>query len=179
MSIQQIIEGVIDREGGYVNNPADPGGETNFGITVATARRNGYAGAMRDLTRDQAAAIYVREYVTAPGFARIAAINIIIAEKMVDAGVNCGPGRPGKWLQRVLNLLNRQGKLFADLTVDGALGPATQAALQSVLAARGIDGEKVIFRMLNSLHGAYYIEITEGRQASEEFIYGWFLNRIA
>jgi lysozyme family protein len=179
VSIQQIIEGVIEREKGYSNNPNDTGGETMWGITIATARRNDYTGPMRELTRDQAAAIYVREYVTAPGFGRIAAININIAEELVDSGVNCGPARPGKWLQRVLNLLNRQGKLFPDLAVDGALGPATLAALQSVLGQRGIDGEKVILRALNCLQGAYYMEITENRAANEEFFFGWMLNRVA
>jgi lysozyme family protein len=178
MSIQQIIDGVIEREKGYVNNPDDAGGETMWGITVATARRNGYTGAMRDLTREQAAAIYNREYVTAPGFARIAAINTSIAEELVDSGVNCGPGRPGPWLQRTLNLLNRQAKLFPDLVVDGALGPASQTALLHVLNYRGIDGEKVILRMLNSFQGAYYAEITEKRQANEEFFFGWLLNRV-
>jgi lysozyme family protein len=56
VSIQQIIDGVIEREKGYANNPNDVGGETMWGITIATARRNEYTGAMRDLTRDQAAA---------------------------------------------------------------------------------------------------------------------------
>jgi lysozyme family protein len=179
MNIKQIIDGVLEREKGYANNPNDAGGETMWGITIATARRNGYAGAMRDLTRDQAFAIYVREYVEAPGFARIGAINITIAQELVDSGVNCGPGRPGKWLQRTLNLLNRQAKLFPDLVVDGVLGPATQLALQFVLNQRGVDGETVILRALNCLQGAYYMEITENRAANEEFFFGWVLNRVA
>ena len=68
MSITKIIESVLDREKGYVNNPKDAGGETNWGITIATARRNGYTGPMRDLSRDQAAKIYLNEYVIEPGF---------------------------------------------------------------------------------------------------------------
>jgi lysozyme family protein len=178
MSIQTIIEGVLDREKGYANNPNDAGGETMWGITIATARRNGYASAMRELTRDQASAIYMREYVTAPGFTRIASINLAIAEELVDSGVNCGTGHPGKWLQRTLNLLNRQAKLFPDLVVDGALGLATQTALLYVLHQRGLDGEKVILRALNCLQGAYYMEITENRAANEEFFFGWMLNRV-
>jgi lysozyme family protein len=179
MNIQQIIEGVLDREKGYANNPNDTGGETMWGITIATARRNGYTGAMRELSRDQAFAIYMKEYVVAPGFMRIAAINVTIAAELVDSGVNCGPGRPGKWLQRALNLLNRQAKLFADLEVDGVLGQQTQLALLYVLGHRGIDGETVILRALNCLQGAYYMEITENRAANEEFFFGWMLNRVA
>jgi len=178
MSITRIIEGVLDREKGYVNNPKDAGGETMWGITVETARRNGYTGPMRDLSRDQAAKIYLHEYVIAPGFMRIAAISMPIAEELVDSGVNCGTSRPGPWLQRTLNLLNREAKLFPDLVVDGVLGPATQAALMYTLRHRGADGEKVLLRCLNSLQGAYYMEITERRAANEEFFFGWILNRV-
>lgn len=178
MSIQAIIEGVVAREGSFVDNPKDRGGATCFGITETTARRNGYQGHMRDLPRELAVKIYLNEYVTAPGFMPIAAINIKIAEELVDSGVNCGPSRPGPWLQRTLNLLNREAKIFPDLVVDGALGPATQAALLYVLRARGKDGEKIILRALNCLQGAYYFEITERRPANEEFFAGWLLNRV-
>lgn len=178
MSIQTIIEGVIGREGKYSNNPADAGGETMWGITVATARRHGYAGPMRDLPRDLAAKIYMREYVVEPGFLKIAAIHLGIAEELVDSGVNCGPGRPGAWLQRTLNLLNRQATQFPDLVVDGVLGPATQHALQLVLKQRGEDGAKVILRCLNCIQGTYYMEITERRAANENFFFGWLLNRV-
>lgn len=178
MTIQSIIEGVIAREGGFVDNPHDRGGATCWGITEAVARKCGYTGAMRELPRDVAAKIYFQDYVVAPGFMRIAAINTAIGAKLVDSGVNCGPGRPGQWLQRTLNLLNRQAKLFPDLVVDGDLGPATQAALLYVLNHRGFDGEKVILRALNCLQGAYYIEITERRAANEEFFFGWLLNRV-
>lgn len=178
MSIQSIIEGVIGREGRYSNNPADAGGETMWGVTVATARRHGYNGPMRDMPRDTASKIYLSEYVTDPGFHKIAALDAEIAEELVDSGVNCGPGRPGPWLQRTLNLLNRQTKHFPDLVVDGVLGNATQSALMTVLKQRGDKGRRVIMKALNCLQGAYYIEITERREANEEFLFGWLDNRV-
>lgn len=178
MSITKIIEGVIEREKGYANNPNDAGGETMWGITLAVARANGYTGLMREMPRPFAEKIYLNRYVVEPGFMSIAAISMAIATELVDSGVNCGPGRPGPWLQRTLNLLNRQGKLFPDLVVDGKLGPATRLALQYVLQHRGLDGEKVILRALNCLQGTYYIEITERRAANEEFFFGWMLNRV-
>lgn len=178
MSIESIIEGVIGREGRYSNNPADAGGETMWGITIGTARACGYAGPMRDLPRDLAAQIYLNQYVVKPGFMRIAAISLPIAEELVDSGVNCGPALPAKWLQRTLNVLNRQGKLFDDLVVDGVIGSATQVALRYVLDQRKADGEKIIQRALNCLQGAHYFEITERRAANEEFFAGWLLNRV-
>jgi len=178
VTIQSIIEGIVEREGGFVENPKDRGGATNFGITEATARRNGYTGAMRDLPRELAVKIYLNEYVINPGFYKIAALNLDIAEELVDSGANCGPGRPGPWLQRILNALNREGKLYPDLVVDGVLGGETRSALSALLRARGKDGETVIVNALNCLQGAYYLDITEKRQANEEFFFGWILNRV-
>jgi lysozyme family protein len=178
VSVETIIEGVLEREKGYANNPKDAGGETMWGITIATARHHGYLGLMRELTRDQAARIYLAEYVTQPGFDKVVAMNAAIGEELVDSGVNCGPGLPGVWLQRTLNLLNREARLFPDLVVDGALGPATLAALKTVLGQRGADGARVILRALNCLQGARYFDITEKRAANEEFFFGWMLNRV-
>src|SRR5690349_1456205 len=56
--VDRLIDALIDREGGYVNHPADKGGPTCFGITEAVARAHGYRGAMRDLPRDEAVGIY-------------------------------------------------------------------------------------------------------------------------
>lgn len=62
MDATTLIEDVIDREGGYVDHPADRGGATRYGITQAVARAEGYTGAMRDLPRALAARIYRRHY---------------------------------------------------------------------------------------------------------------------
>ncbi len=58
MNIEQYLEELIKREGGYVNNPADRGGATKYGITEAVARANGYKGNMKDLPLDVAKSIY-------------------------------------------------------------------------------------------------------------------------
>lgn len=178
MSIQDIIEGVIGKEGGYSNNPADPGGETMWGWTKNAARAAGYAGEMRDMPRTWAAAAYLRKYVQQPGFDKVAAVNMRIAEELVDTGVNMGTLTPGPWLQRCLNALNRQQTDYADIKVDGAIGPATIGALTTYLKKRGADGEKVLLRLLNSLQAARYLDIVEHRPASETFLYGWIMNRV-
>src|SRR3546814_9866453 len=67
-----LIDAVIDREGRYVNHPADRGGPTCWGITEAVARAEGHVGAMRDLPRDMAASIYRRLYWQRPGFDKVA-----------------------------------------------------------------------------------------------------------
>jgi hypothetical protein len=63
-----MIAATIALEGGYVNHPADPGGETNMGITKKVARQNGYVGPMRTLPREIAEGIYYDDYIVAPGY---------------------------------------------------------------------------------------------------------------
>lgn len=177
-TINGIIEDVLAAEGGYVNDPKDAGGETNFGITIATARAAGFKGAMRDLTRDMAREIYRGRYVIGPGFGLVANQSMPIAAELVDTGVNMGPKVAAGFLQRALNALNRQGKDYADIVADGAVGPATISVLKSFLARRGPEGERRMLIALNALQGERYISLAEGRAANEAFLYGW-LDRAA
>lgn len=177
-SVDQLIDGLIGREGKYSNHPSDTGGETMWGITIAVARANGYTGPMRDMPRATAAAIYRNEYFVKPGFDQVYALSQPIAEELFDTGVNMGVSVPGPWLQRILNVLNNHGKDYAQLTVDGKIGPGTAVALRSFLNRRGAAGEKVILRALNCQQGARYLDITEKREANEDFYFGWLLNRV-
>ena len=177
-TINGIIEEVLAKEGGYVNDPRDAGGETNFGLTIATARANGYTGPMKAMTRDFAFGVYNKQYVVAPGFDKIAAISQAIGAELVDTGVNMGPKVAAQFLQRALNGLNNQGKDYADLLVDGAAGQKTRAALTAFLKKRGAEGERRLLALLNALQGERYLSLCEGRSANETFLFGW-LARIA
>jgi len=177
--MRALMAGIIDREGNFSDHPADRGGPTRFGITEATARANGYTGDMRALPRALAEQIYAQRYVTGPGFDRVAGISERIAEELADSGVNFGPTVPSVWLQRWLNGFNRRGRDYADLRVDGALGPVTLAALKAFLDTRTPEGEAVLFAALNCSQGARYLELAEGRQQNEEFLYGWVRGRVA
>lgn len=172
-----LIADVIGREGGYTNNPADPGGETNFGITVAVARAFGYSGAMVSMSREQAAAIYRSRYWASPRFDQISALDTTLAAKLFDIGVNMGPATGIKFMQRALNVLNQQGKLFPDLSVDGGIGPMTITALRAFFDARGVDGHRVLLGMVQSMQSVRYVEIAEANPSQEAFEYGWQLNR--
>ncbi len=166
---------ILRLEGGYVNDPSDSGGETNFGITERVARAHGYAGAMRDLPREVAFDIYSTKYWDSVRGDQLVELSEPVAEEVVDTSVNMGPGRAGKFLQRSLNVLNREAQLYADLTVDGDIGPATLRALGGYLATRDADA---LVRALNCLQGAFYIELAERREKDERFVYGWLKNRV-
>ena len=178
MDVDQLVDDLVEREGGYVNHPADRGGPTCFGITEAVARAHGYRGAMRSLPREEAAAIYKRLYWLRPGFDAVAQRTPRLAAELFDSGVNMGPAVAATFLQRALTALNRNGKDYHDLVPDGRVGRVTLAALDAFLTARGPQGETVLLRALEALQGERYLRLAERRPANEAFLYGWLANRI-
>lgn len=169
---------VVGVEGGYSDHPDDRGGKTKYGITEAVAREEGWTGSMRDLPLDFAKSVYRKRYWNVLRLDEVAAISESVAHELFDTGVNMGTGTAGKFLQRSLNALNRQGTDYADISVDGAVGPKTVAALRAFFAKRGKAGESVLLKALNCLQGARYIELAEQRQANESFVFGWLSNRV-
>lgn len=177
--VDRLIEALIEREGGYVDHPADRGGPTCFGITEAVARMQGYRGPMRQLPREEAAAIYRRLYWLRPGFNEIAKRSPCVAAELFDTGANMGPAVAVTFLQRALTALNCNGKDYPDLVPDGRIGAATLAALDAFLATRGKNlGETVLMRAIEALQGERYLRLAERRPANEAFLYGWLANRI-
>jgi lysozyme family protein len=192
MDIDQLIDALLEREGGYVNNPADKGGPTNFGITEAVARAQGYSGPMQGLPREEAAEIYTRLYWLRPHFDEVAKRSEAVAAELFDTGVNMGPAVAVTFLQRALTALNRNGRDYPDLVPDGRIGGVTLGALDAFLKVRGssppvgggggdqprTSGETVLLRALEALQGERYIRLAELRPANEAFLYGWLANRI-
>ena len=178
MDVAALIDEVIAREGGYSNHPADRGGPTNFGITQAVARANGYAGDMRQLPRGVAEAIYRRLYWERPGYAFVAEIAPNVAAELFDSAVNMGLATATAFLQRALNALNRNQKDYPDLKTDRLVGAKTLAALGAFMRLRGEAGEKVLLKAIEALQGERYVALAESRPANEAFLYGWLANRI-
>ena len=111
MNFDQAVKIVLMREGGYVNHPSDPGGETNFGITVAVARENGYTGSMKDIPLDTVKQIYRNRYWNKCKCDDLPApLRLVV----FDCAVNSGVSASIKFLQTALGL-----------STDGIIGPAT------------------------------------------------------
>ena len=98
----------------------------------------------------------------------------IVAEEIFDTAVNMGVGKAGKFFQETLNILNRNGYLFEDLEVDGKLGPKTYSAFDILYKN---NEEELVYKILNILQGARYIEIMASNPTQEKFARGW-LNRV-
>lgn len=184
MSIAHIIDGVIARESPrFTNDPRDSGGPTKFGITLSTLaayrKVSVTAADVEELKRDEAVAIYRWKYIEQPKFNLLIPISEVIAEKVIDTGVLCGQQRSAEWLQRLLNALNRQGKDYQDISVDGDCGNQTVVALKAYLAKRGADGPLVFLEGLRDLQGAFLIGLAEKRSKDEDFLFGWIKNRVA
>lgn len=178
MSVDTYLDDLLAREGGYVDHPDDRGGATCHGVTEVVARAYGYHGRMQDLPRSVAKAIYRERYWTQPRFDQVAEHSTAIAEELLDTGVNMGTGTAATFLQRALNVLNAEGKVYPDVVVDGAIGRLTITALRAFLAARGKDGHVVLWKMLNAQQSVRYIELAEGRPSQEAFQFGWQHHRV-
>jgi lysozyme family protein len=178
VDVDQLIDALIDREGAFVSNPADKGGPTCFGITEAVARANGYAGPMRQLPREDAAAIYKRLYWLRPAFDQVARRSPAIAAELFDTGVNMGPAVAATFLQRALTALNRNGSDYPDLMPDGKIGAGTLGALDAFLSLRGKgSGETVLMRAIEALQGERYLRLAERRPGN--YILDKASNRVA
>lgn len=176
---QKAFREVIGVEGGYVNDPADSGGETNWGITVAVAREAGYTGSMRSMPLAEAQRIYKARFWDSLRLEAIAAISPAVALEVFEQAVNMGLDRAGRHLQRAINVLNRAGSDYPDIAVDGKPGPRTVTALNQLRTKRGEMGMKALVRALNLYQGAFYLDLAEKREKDEKFVMGWLLNRVA
>lgn len=132
LSVRSIAEEIVAREGGYVDDPDDPGGPTKFGVTIHTARRLGLdldadgdvdAADVRQLTRQQAVEIFVREYFERP---RIGMLPEALQPSVFDMQVNAG-AQAVRILQRLLR------DMGLEIAVDGVIGPETARAAQVAL----------------------------------------------
>ena len=172
--IASILGSILAIEGGYVNHPDDPGGETNYGITKATARSYGYNGPMKELPKDLAKKIYQDWYITKPKLDKILELSPAIGHKVIDTGVNTGTLKAVKWLQHGLNILSRNGKDYPKISEDGSVGPQTINAFKNLQKARGtVSSCELLMKLLDMQQAEHYVSLNK-----DAFIIGWLRGRI-
>lgn len=174
---RHLIEELIEREGGYVNDKTDRGGETMYGITIKTARQYGYTGQMRDLPYELACSIYEALYWAPLRLDDVQRISECLTEQLFDFGVNSGIASAGRCLQRALNVLNNRQTLYADLLEDGVIGSRSIAALTAYANHRKQTGLKVLVEAVRGQRISFCIDIAANDESQEKYSFGW-LHRI-
>ena len=163
-SVRDIATQIVAREGGYVNDPDDPGGATNFGVTIHTMRRLGLDldgngridnRDVRKLTREQAIDIFIKHYFERP---RIAELPRLVQPSVFDMYVNAGANAV-KILQRLLNEMGHR------VTVDGALGPQSITATAHAMARAPLE----FVDAYGIARRNYYFRLADRRAASRKY----------
>jgi lysozyme family protein len=163
-SVESIATEIVRREGGYVNDPDDPGGATNFGVTIHTMQRLGLdlngdrkvdVADVKALGADQAVAIYVKHYFEAPKIHLLPEpLHASVFDMQVNAGANA------------IRILQRLTAAFGHpLKDDGAIGPLTARAVGAAMAAAPdhlVDAYGIERRN-------YYYRLADQRPASRKY----------
>jgi len=177
-----ILAGVYASEGGYVNNPNDPGGATNYGVTESVARENGYRGDMRNFPKhcDGAAvtcadAIYVKSYMVAPGYMPMINLEPAVGGELVDSAVNVGSGRENLWFRQSLNEL--VGSRLVETTAP--LGPVDVAMYRQLQISRGkVPACIAMLDALDRRQEVHYRRLAASSAKYRTFLKGWLRLRI-
>jgi len=148
----KCLETILHHEGGYVNHPKDPGGETNLGVTKRVYEEHGGTKDMKDLTVEDVAPIYKKGYWDKmKGDDLPSGLDLCV----FDFGVNAGPGRAAKFLQKMIGT-----------TVDGGIGPMTLAKVNEHVDSNGLEET---IKQYQSARQEYY----EGLSTFATFGKGW------
>jgi lysozyme family protein len=181
MQFDTVYAATMKLEGGYANNPNDKGGETYCGIS-RRFHPTWFGWKIIDRINAKQKIKHNEIFVELNGYVKafyklnfwnkiegdfLKRSNIQI--EVFDTAVNCGVGVASKNLQRALNLLNHNQKLWPDLIVDGLIGNKT-IDLQTKLSLKKAT---VLLKILKILRGAYYINIAERRNDQEVWIENW------
>lgn len=145
----KAIDGILDREGGYVNDPSDRGGETKYGIS----KRSYPFLDIADLTRQDAIDIYCEDFWVPLCADQI--VKQIVANVLFDFAVNTGRRRSIKLIQQI-----------TCVPIDGMIGPITIGAINSA------DGEKLAMQYtLQRIQ--FYSTLASSRKSQRKFLTGW------
>tara|TARA_R110002153_G_scaffold125141_4_gene272008 strand:+ start:5048 stop:5557 length:510 start_codon:yes stop_codon:yes gene_type:complete len=149
---QHCLEMILHHEGGYVNHPKDPGGETNLGVTKRVYEEWGGTKDMKDLTVEDVAPIYEKNY-----WGRVKGDDLPNGLDLCvfDFAVNAGPGRAAKFLQSMIGT-----------TVDGGIGPNTLKSLALFVENEGLNYAIEVYQTKRQ---GYY----ESLSTFETFGRGW------
>lgn len=164
-ALDDLLAGLLRREGGFVDHPDDRGGPTKYGITRATLsswlRRPASVDEVRNLDEATAREIYVSRYLSGP---RIDTLPGPIVPLVFDCAVNHGPRTAVRFVQKVVNEAG-----FGPCDVDGVLGPDTRARAERAQEAMG----GFLVNAIVEERLAFYEAIVARDPSQGVFLKGW------
>lgn len=166
MDVDKMLDDLLEREGGFVNHPADKGGATNHGITIGALsnwrKKDVTVADVENLTVDEAKIIYSTTYYQEP---RINELPPRLQPVVFDIAVNSGRLRAGLILQRALN------NWGWSCTIDGIIGSGTLKAAREAMANTH-EGDALIDTICD-LREAFYVALCEKKPSQQVFLKGW------
>ena len=182
---QRVIDmahDIVQREGGYVDNPDDPGGATNHGISLPYARQHGLlfdfngdgvvdASDIQQITVEQAVECFLMDFYKTPHFD---ALSEALQPEVMDFAVNAGCSEAVKALQQPLDRIRTArddlARMVPVVTVDGELGPETENAARNCVK---VLGESVVVNSYTTTRESYYRTIARDNPHLGIFLNGW------
>jgi lysozyme family protein len=165
-TVREIAQEIVGREGGFVNDPDDPGGATNYGVTIHTMRALGLdldkdgdvdVRDVKLLTMEQAVDIFIKHYFEKPQIWRLPEeLHATVFDMQVNAGLNAI-----KILQNLVNRVNKQS-----IAVDGQIGPATAGATMEAASRIGAHN---LAHAYSIERRNYYYRLADRRAASRKY----------
>ena len=163
-NFNQAIQIVLKNEGGYVNDPMDAGGETNYGI----CKRDNQKMDIKNLTEEKAIAYYEKNWWNKFGFGTIT--NDKLASWVFDHAVNAGPVPIIRALQLVIQDAMQNSGNFEGITIDGILGPNTAKLVNEFY------NDNMLLALQEKVWN-HYLKIIEANPTDQKFYHGWH-NRV-
>lgn len=158
-----FIGELLETEGKYVNDPSDSGGETNYGITVAVARAEGYKGAMKDMPVSFAEKVYKKSYWDPLHLDEFKSQPL--AEVLCDMAVNTGVAKAKEVLQKMINYMTTN-----NIAVDRVIGRETLSRISQIDTK---NEEELAILLVGAMFARHHLECMDKAEKNEKYGLGW------
>lgn len=186
-SFNKEIKTLLDVEGKYSNDSVDVGGETYCGVSrkyhpnwfgwSIIDRRRSESSFPACLDQDEQLGLEIRLFYKQQYWDLFWGDHISndkLAKRMLNVAVHVGVTRAVEYLQRALNILNRNEMLYLDILDDGVYGPVTHSILEKYIQGCDIN---YLLKAILIFQGMHYLEYMRRSPTQEKFARGW-LNRL-
>lgn len=182
-AVAAVVAAIFAVEGGLTLDPKDRGNWTSgvIGQGELKGTNHGISAMVyptldiKNLTQEEATNLYIRDYISKPGYGEVISLSPAVGQKLVDAGVNAGPDRSSRWFQTALNSVSRDGKDYPKVTVDGKIGAGSVSAYSSLQRVRGkVKACELVLKLVDAQQAGHYMSLTK----LSMYTPGWVDHRI-